>query len=237
MELIDMFKMSPATIRNDLRELETAELIKRTHGGAIPADSVRVGFELDATRKIVKNQSLKEIIAKKAASLIEDGDIVILDTGTTTLEMAAWLHDKKNLTVIVNDLQLALALEKYEHIHVVVVGGSLRKGFHCTVGPLAINLLKELNVDKVFLGTNCFTVSKGCTTPDINQAEVKKMMMHIANQTILLCDSTKIGKNSFIQFARAEDIDLLITDSLIAPVTLEEIGALGIEVAVEAIAG
>ncbi|MEK0316697.1 DeoR/GlpR family DNA-binding transcription regulator [Cohnella sp. 56] len=232
-ELVGRFKMSPATIRNDLRDLEARGQIKRTHGGAIPGDAARVGYELDNNGKTVKELRLKAVIAAKAASLVEDGDIVILDAGITTREMSKHLYDKKNLTVIVNDIEIAAILEKFEGVSVVVIGGMLRRNFHCTVGPLAVKLLSELNVDKVFLGTNGFSASKGCTTPDMNQAEVKRTMIQIATQVVLLCDSAKIGKNSFVQFAEPSRIDLMITDSLISRQHLDELAETGLEVMVE----
>jgi len=229
-DLIEYFKMSPATIRNDLRDLEAAGLIKRTHGGAIPSDSVRVGFELDNTRKNVKQQQEKEAIARRAAEMVEDGDIIILDTGTTTLEMAKQLKDKKNVTVIVNDIEIAACLEQFDGVSVVVIGGTLRKKFHCTVGPFAVKLLSELNVDKVFIATNGFSVEKGCTTPDINQAEIKKVMVQITTQVIVLCDSSKIGKNSFVQFVPPTQIDTLITDNKANPDFIKDVTELGIDV-------
>jgi len=229
-DLIDYFKMSPATIRNDLRDLEAAGLIKRTHGGAIPSDSVRVGFELDSTKKNVKQLNEKEAIARKAAELVEDGDIIILDTGTTTLEMAKRLKDKKNVTVIVNDIEIAACLEQFDGISVVVIGGTLRKKFHCTIGPFAVKLLSELNVDKVFIATNGFSVEKGCTTPDINQAEIKKVMVQITTQVIVLCDSSKIGKNSFVQFVQPKEIDTFITDDQASPDVVSALLELGIDV-------
>jgi len=228
-DLIDHFKMSPATIRNDLRDLETAGLIKRTHGGAMPNDFVKAGFELDNMRKTIKHLSAKEAIALKAAEMIDDGDIIILDTGTTTFELAKLLKDKNNLTVIVNDIKIAASLESFEGINVVLLGGSLRKNFHCTIGPFAVKMLSELNVDKVFLGTNGFSMQKGCTTPDINQAEIKKVMIDVAIQVIVLCDSSKVGKNSFVQFIRPEEVDVMITDEHIHPAILKEITDSGID--------
>lgn len=229
-DLIEYFKMSPATIRNDLRDLEAAGLIKRTHGGAIPSDSVRVGFELDNRRKNVNLLREKEAIARKAAEMVDDGDIIILDTGTTTLEMAKLLKHKRNVTVIVNDIVIAACLEQFEGISVVVIGGTLRKKFHCTIGPFAVKLLSELNVDKVFTGTNGFSIQKGCTTPDINQAEIKKVMVQISTQVIVLCDSSKLGKNSFVQFAPSNQIDTLITDNKAAPEFIAGASELGIDV-------
>ncbi|MFD2331875.1 DeoR/GlpR family DNA-binding transcription regulator [Cohnella sp. GCM10020058] len=232
-DLVAFFKMSPATIRGDLRDLEARGLIKRTHGGAIPSDAAPVGFELDNKGKTVKDLSLKEAIAKKAAELVEDGDIIILDAGLTTREMCGHLQHKKNLTVIVNDIEIASLLERLDNVSVVVIGGMLRRHFHCTVGPFAVKLLSELNVDKVFLGTNAFSARKGCTTPDMNQAEVKRTMIRIATQVVLLCDSAKIGKNSFVQFAEPGEIDLVITDSRITGQHLREMTEAGMEVMVE----
>ncbi|HZG77728.1 MAG TPA: DeoR/GlpR family DNA-binding transcription regulator [Paenibacillus sp.] len=228
-DLIAHFQVSPATIRNDLRDLEANGLIKRTHGGAIPPDTLKVGFELDNHNKTIKNHKQKQAVARKAAELIEDGDIVILDTGTTTYELAKLLRDKRNVTAIVNDIEIARCLEDFDGVQVVVIGGTLRKKFHCTIGPFAANLLSELNVDKVFLGTNGFSLQKGCTTPDINQAEIKRIMVNISSQVIVLCDSSKIGTNSFVQFASPEHIDVFLTDDGIKPNQIEEFAEHGLD--------
>lgn len=231
-ELIEHYKVSPATIRGDLRDLEAAGLIKRTHGGAIPSDFVKAGFEPDSAAKNVAHLEEKRMIAREAAALVEDGDIVVLDTGTTVLEMAKLLKDRRNVTAIVNDLEIALCLEPFEGVQVIVVGGTLRKKFHCTVGPFASKLLSELNVDKLFLGTNAFSAQKGCTTPDVNQAEIKKIMVSIATQTIVLCDSHKIGHHSFVQFAGVDEINTFVTDEGIRPDQLSELHELGLDVRV-----
>lgn len=231
-ELIEYYKVSPATIRGDLRDLEAAGLIKRTHGGAIPADFVKAGFEPDNSVKNVSHLAEKRKIAQAAAALVEDGDIIVLDTGTTVLEMARLLKDRRNVTAIVNDLEIALCLEPFEGVHVVVVGGTLRKKFHCTIGPFAAKLMSELNVDKAFLGTNAFSASKGCMTPDINQAEIKKIMVGIATQVVVLCDSSKIGNHSFVQFAAPDVIDTFVTDDRIRPEQLKELTDVGMDVLV-----
>ncbi|HZG56717.1 DeoR/GlpR family DNA-binding transcription regulator [Paenibacillus sp.] len=228
-DLIAHFQVSPATIRNDLRDLEANGLIKRTHGGAIPPDTLKVGFELENQNKTVKHHKQKQAIARRALQFVEDGDIIILDTGTTTLELAKLLKDRRNVTVIVNDIEIARCLEDFEGVQVVIIGGTLRKKFHCTIGPFAANLLSELNVDKAFLGTNGFSLQKGCTTPDINQAEIKRIMVKISSQVIVLCDSSKIGANSFVQFASPEQIDAFVTDDDVKPGVVEEFAEQGLE--------
>lgn len=209
-ELCDSFNVSGATIRNDLRELENAQLIKRTHGGAIL--NTKTGFELDSKHKEVQNLQAKIRIAEIAIDLIENGDTIILDTGTTTLELAKKLKEKKNVTVVLNDLEIARCIENFDSVNLVFLGGNIRKHFHCTVGPAGIRMLSELTVDKAFMATNGLSIHKGATTPDVNHAEIKKAMIATANKVIMLCDSSKIGKNSFVQFALATQIDTIITD-------------------------
>ncbi|MUG71528.1 DeoR family transcriptional regulator [Paenibacillus validus] len=230
-ELVQHFKVSPATIRNDLRDLETLKLIKRTHGGAISIETPKVGFEPFYQQKMVEHIEQKRLIAKAALDFIEEGDIIILDTGTTTLELAKMLTNM-NITVIVNDIDIARCLEDYPNIQVVLIGGNLRKKFRSTVGPFALKMLSEINVDKVFLAANGFSFNRGCTTPDINQAEIKKKFVEISNEAILLCDSSKIGKTSFVHFASASEITTLVTDQGIAQSDLEQATSLGIKVIV-----
>lgn len=228
-ELVEHFNVSPATIRNDLRDLVHQGLIKRTHGGAIPVNTFKAGFELDSAHKEVTNLLQKQIIAKEANQYIDEGDIILLDTGSTTMELAKLLKDRQNIMIIVNDIEIARVLEDSEN-QVVLIGGNLRKKFHCTVGPLATKMLSSLNVDKVFLGTNAFSLEKGCTTPDINQAEVKQLMIDISNRIYLLCDSSKIGKHSFVQFSSVQDIDMLITDTDTESSVVDELDSQGVEV-------
>lgn len=233
-ELVDYFKVSPGTIRNDLRDLEQLGLIKRTHGGAIPSSYLKAGHELDTDRKVVENLQQKQAIAASAIQLIEEGDIIALDTGTTTYELAKLMSSYQNLTVVLNDIEIARYLEDCDGINVILLGGTIRKKFHCTVGPIAANTLSELNVDKVFLATNGFSLEKGCTTPDTNQAEIKKLMLKVATKVIVLCDSSKLGVNSFMQFAPLSEIDVFVTDHMVNPAIRQELLKQGLEVIVAA---
>jgi len=227
-DLCEYFDVSPATIRNDLRELENAGLLKRTHGGAI--SNAKARFELNSYQKEVKNLSEKKAIARFAAELVEDGDTIAIDTGTTTLEFAKLLTDKKDITVVVNDLAIASYLEENSDANIFFVGGEVRRNFHCTVGPTAVKVLKGLSVDKAFMATNGITIKKGLTTPDLNQAEVKKAMIDIASEVTVLCDSSKVGNNGFAQVIPITGIHRLITDEKIDERDLKEFEALGIEV-------
>lgn len=211
-DLCEYFGVSPATIRNDLRELENAGLLKRTHGGAISSNRIKTGYELNSYQKEVVFHAEKAAIARHAIGLIEDGDTIALDTGTTMLELARLLHQRNGITAVVNDLEIARLLEEHTDANVIFIGGTLRKNFHCTVGPIALKTLESLSVDKAFMGTNGLTTKRGLTTPDLNQAEVKKAMIACATETIVLCDSSKIGYNALVQFAPMSSVNRLITD-------------------------
>lgn len=226
--LSERFKVSSATIRNDLRELETQGLLKRTHGGAML--KTKTVFELANEEKEWRRHEEKISIAQSALQLIEDGDCIILDTGTTTLELAKLLGQKKDLTVVVNDIKIAGILEQYSRVTVIMIGGVLRKDFHCTIGEWSCNMLKSLCVDIAFVAANGFSIEKGLTTPDLNHADVKRIMVSVANRVVLLCDSSKIGQDAFARFASVDEIDTLVTDEEIEKTQREDLKALGIKI-------
>jgi len=229
-DLCETFNVSPATTRNDLNELEKTGLLKRTHGGAINIS--RAGFEPDYQQRGIKNLEQKEKIAKKALEYVDEGDIILLDTGTTTLQFSKMLKSKKNITIVVNDTEIARELEDSDDINVILIGGNLRRKFHCTVGPIATQILNDLNVDKAFMATNGISLEKGLTTPDLTQAEVKEIMIKISSEVILLCDSSKFGKNSFARVDTLSNIDRIITDDNIDREYAKELESLGIDVVI-----
>ena len=227
-ELIQEFGVSGTTIRIDLTELEQKGLLSRTHGGAIVREDPVFGEDSISSRK-EKNKSEKEQIAKKAREEIQDGDTILLDSGTTVLELAALLSDVRNLTVITNDLQVALKLQKFPEIHLILLGGRVRTSFECTVGGMGIRALQDFSVDKVFMTTNALSVAKVATTPNLDNAEIKREMMKIGNRKYLLCDSSKIGTKTVCSFAKISEFDVIITDNHISQdmkKVMEEQGAL-----------
>ncbi len=210
-QLCDIFKVSIATIRNDLRELESNNLLTRTHGGAIVRSKTK--DELDLNHRRVQNVQEKQRIAESALMLVEDGDTIILDGGTTVTELAKLLKRKINLTVITNDLGVALIVEDMP-VNLILLGGVVRNTFHCTLGAASIKTLSEISADKVFLGASCFSLERGATVPDMFLAEIKKAMISAAARVFVLCDSTKFGKTSLAQFATLSQIDVLVADSI-----------------------
>jgi DeoR family fructose operon transcriptional repressor len=230
-ELCGLLDVSPATVRTDLRDLDREGLLVRTHGGAI--EKSRAGYEVICRERSAENLSAKQSIGQIARQYVTDGDTILLDTGTTTVELAKLLRQRPlpRLTVVTNDLEIARILEGTAGAEVVLLGGVVRKGYHCTVGPAVIRTVQDLRVDTAFMATNSLSLDGGLTTPDLQQAETKKAMVAIARKVILLCDSSKIGRESFARFAGLEQIDMLITDQVTEQdrATLEE---QGIEVAV-----
>jgi DeoR family fructose operon transcriptional repressor len=228
LELSNLLNVSGSTVRTYLRELEQSKLLRRTHGGAI--SNSKASYELVPEDKKIKFLNEKISIAKKALTYIDDGDTIILDTSTTNLQLADMLEDKKNLTILTNDIIIASRLEEYSDFNIILIGGTLKKRFHCTAGTLGLGMISNMVIDKAFMASNALSVQKGASTPDISLAEIKKGMISISDRVIMLCDSSKIGKNSFMNFATFSDFDTLITDKNISEETKEQLELIGLDV-------
>jgi len=215
-ELCKRFGVSSATIRNDLRELENLRLITRVHGGALKRSRVTEEVLIDS--RSTTPRPAKQAIARIAIGQVDDGDTIVLDTGTTCHELSLLLKDRSDVTVITTDLPSALSMEAFPSVRVILVGGVLRRGYHCTIEP-GVSSWDDLVADKVFLGANGFTLEKGAMTPDIGQAAVKRGMIRASRKVILLCDSTKFGKSSLVRFAPLGKIDLIISDRIPQEIT------------------
>lgn len=228
-ELCEHFGVSGATIRNDLRALENDDRITRAHGGAMR--KTKTGLELDSIAKEVQNREAKRAIARAALGLIENGDTIVLDTGTTTLELARLLGERQEITVVTNDLSIALVLEEFAGVTTVLLGGVVRKRFHCTVsfGSAVDSFAANLTVDKAFIGTNSYSPESGASTPDLGTAHAKQTLIAMAAKVVMLCDSSKIGTRSFAQFARPDEIDVFVTDEC-SESTRKRMGEDGVDV-------
>lgn len=228
--LCEAFSVSPATIRNDLNDLERRGLLQRTHGGAIAIS--KTGFEPNFLQKQVKNSRQKEAIAEAAASYVEDGDTLVIDTGTTALAFAAALSGKHDLTVLTNDIKVAALLDEQTDNTVILTGGTIRRNFFCTLGPLVTQSLRQFRADKCFLATNGLSAAAGLTTPDLGQAEIKRLMAEISSQVFVLCDSSKVGVDAFVTVLPLNKVDTVITDAGIDPEEQTALQACGTELVV-----
>lgn len=215
MDLSRIFKVTEVTIRQDLERIEKEGLIVREHGGAYLKDidsNVR-NFSLQNQENLAE----KMAIAQKAVDFITDGDTIILDSGSTTTEIAKLLSGYRNLTVITNALNIALILGAQMGITVIVTGGEFKAPTLSLTGQKAADFFQSLHVDKLFLATAGIALKSGLTYPGISDICVKRAMIESANETFLVADSTKIGKSSFASLGALSLINYLITDSKIRP--------------------
>jgi DeoR family transcriptional regulator of aga operon len=223
--LSDQFGVSEVTIRNDLLQLEEKHMLIRARGGAIKIN--RVGIDHELSRKHKLNLELKQRIGKRAAKLIKNGDTVIIDSGTTTMEMTKNISPDAHITVITNALNIANHLAHNQNAEVIIPGGFLRKESLSLVGTPAEKSLKSYLSDKVFLGVDGLDINYGLMTPNVEEAHLNQTMIEISQKVIVLADSSKIFKRSLAVICPVSRIDMLITDESLPPnykVSLEKIG-------------
>jgi DeoR family fructose operon transcriptional repressor len=208
-DLCRQLKVSPATVRRDLDQLEQSGAIRRVHGGAVSVES-RMDEPVFADKTSLAARE-KRRIAEAALAFVEPGDTLYLDGGSTVLELARLLRDRTNLTVVTNSLHAAHELSG-RGPRLIVIGGELRRLSQTMVGPLTRLVLHELHLDKAFMGTIGFTLKEGLTTTDPGEAFTKELVMGQARQVIVLADSSKAGKISFARAGHWNKVHALITD-------------------------
>ncbi len=209
--LSKIFKVTEVTIRQDLEKLDEEGLIVREHGGAFLKDIANQSRNLSLANQ--DNLDLKEAIALKCVDFIEIGDTIILDSGSTTTEIAKKLLGYKNLTVITNALNIALMLGTEPGIEVIMTGGEFKPPTLSLTGQKAADFFNGLNVQKLFLATAGISLKSGLTYPSLSDLVVKKAMINAADITYLVADHTKFGKNALASLGALSLIDYIITDS------------------------
>lgn len=220
--------VSEVTVRNDLTRLEQKNMLIRARGGAIKLDRVGVDFAL--SEKNQQNLEEKKRIGQIAARLIEDGDTIILDSGSTTMEVAKNLHHLNDLTVITNALNVANQLAEYKNTNVIIPGGFLRKTSLSLVGATAEESFRNYFCDKLFLAVDGFNSTHGLSTPNVEEAHLNRIMIDISKQVIVVTDSSKFQKRSFAFIAPITEVDVVITDSGIPTEDLKKLENAGIQV-------
>jgi len=210
-ELQKIFQVSEVTIRNDLDRLEKKGLLIRTRGGGLQTQ--RVQFDYQFNKEMSRFLKEKQAIGKKAAELVNENDTIILDSGTTTLEVGRHLTHLKDLTVITNGISIACELGQYRNLKVVMLGGSFRQSSQSIFGPIAEENMKSLFCDKVFLGVNALDSKHGLFTTYIEDASLNRMMIDVSKEVIVVTDSSKFQKRGFSLIAPMSVVDTLITDS------------------------
>lgn len=222
------FHVSDVTIRNDLNKLEEKKTLIRSRGGAFKID--RVGVDFDISDKNKRYFEEKKRIGQVAAGLIEEGDTIILDSGTTTLEITKHLSKFKSLTILTNALNVAGALIEMKNINVIIPGGFLKRNSSSLVGAPAEESFKNYFCDKLFLAVDGFNSAHGLSTPSVEEAHLNRVMIEISKKVIVVTDSSKFLKRSFAVIAPISKVDIIVTDSGIQANDLKELENAGVEI-------
>lgn len=227
--LAEDFGVTQETVRRDLTALERAGLLRRVHGGALPAGGLRL-VEPGLAERDSTAAADKERIAKAALALLPDEGSVLLDAGTTISRLAALLPLDSALTVVTNALPVAARLAEYPNLNLHLVGGRLRHRTQAAVDAWALRDLADLEADTAVIATNGFAAQSGLSTPDLAEAAVKRAMVSSARRVVLLADSSKYGARYFARFATLDQVDVVVTDTGLTDEQAEEIAAMGPEV-------
>lgn len=226
-DLTDLLNVSEVTIRNDLDKLEEKGLLIRTRGGGIQTQKVKIDYQFN--KELTLSLKEKQAIGREAAKLVKEKDTIILDSGTTTLEVARNLVNFEELTVITNGIKIAYELASYPNIKVIMLGGIIRQSSFSVMGPLAEDNLKNLFCDKVFLGVNGIDAQHGLFTTHIEDAYLNRLMISMSKEVIVVTDSTKFLKRSFSIICPMSKVDTLITDSKIPEEEFRTVSGMGVK--------
>lgn len=232
-ELVQIFGVSGATIRSDLRELEKRELITRTHGGAIARDNgVIKDRNLDPAYKsrMELNIGSKEKIGMAVAKLIRDDESIMLDDGTTTLQVANFLPKGKRLTIITNDINICIKLADLESVEIISTGGIFRNRDLSYSGKIAEETTRKFYANKAILGASGVSLEKGITAPEELKAELKKVMIANCAEVVIVADSTKLERVSLLPVCEIGRVTTLVTDAGAPKAFVEQLEKKGVRV-------
>jgi DeoR family transcriptional regulator, aga operon transcriptional repressor len=219
--------VSAATLRRDLKALQDQGLLVRTHGGAVASG---VGFELPLRHRAARRQPQKRSIGRLAASLVPEGAVVGMTGGTTATEVARALRNDAGITVVTNALNIAADLVLRPSMRIVVVGGAARHASYELVGPAAESMIEHYHLDVSFIGVDGLTVQEGCSTYDELEAHTDHAFIRRARRTVVIADSSKLGKRTFARICRTDEIADLVTDADADPDFLTGLREAGVNV-------
>jgi DeoR/GlpR family transcriptional regulator of sugar metabolism len=229
-ELCDIFGMSVVTIRNDLMLLENKGLIIRTHGGAIAVKESNESIALPFDIREEKNFEAKQAIGKAAVDLVNPGEVIFIDGGTTASEMRLYLRDKKDVTIITPSITITYWLAVTTELTIYVLNGLFKRDSYSTTGVPALDFMSHWNLSKAFFGAAGFTAHEGLSDLDYGFVEQKKIIAQKARTKIGLIDSAKWGIISLGSFVDSKDLDIIITDEKAPKDEVKKATDLGIDV-------
>lgn len=213
--------VSENTVRRDLERLQGLGILKRTHGGAVLTEDQRETHGSDDVEWMTRQEHLpaqKETIGRKAAEMVLDGEAIILDAGTTTMQIARQLRQKRNLTVVTNAVNIGLELSRADSITVVLTGGILRELSKSLIGPLTEEFLGgRIHVDRLFLSAGGVTLEDGAMNANTIEVPIKRAMIRAAREVVLVVTHDKVGKKSFTPITPLSSLAAIITDSGVDP--------------------
>ena len=218
---------SEVTIRKDLKELHARGLLLRAHGGAVRAETVSADPSLQI--KAALHAEEKRRIGAAAAALVSDGESIILDSGTTTQQVARYLRDRRGLKVITNALNVAAELTGAAGVEVILLGGILRHNSGSLVGQFAEEMLRQFSVDKLFLAVDAVDLEFGLSTPNLDESHVNQMMVRAARETVLVADSSKFGRRSLSRIVPLSEVQRIVTDRGLSESTRAGLRESGVE--------
>ncbi len=201
--------LSEDTIRRDLRELATEGLLQRVHGGALPASPAIANF---ATRENLGSSS-KKALGQKAAQMIQDGQVIFMDGGTTNTQLVRHLPPQLEATIVTHSPSIAVELVQHPRIEVVLIGGQLYKHSIVSVGAATIKAISHIQADTYFMGVTAIHAVHGLSTGNLEESHVKRALMQNAAETIVLASSEKLGAVSPYQISELNGISELLIDS------------------------
>jgi len=226
-ELSKRFNISEVTIRTDLKELHQRGLVYKSHGGAVLP--TLVAGEPTLYEKSVENAIEKSKIGAAAAEFVNDGETIILDSGSTTHEIAKRLKERQDLTVITNGINIATELAGQRGIQIILLGGVMRHSSISIVGHFAEEMLSQLTADKLFMAADGCTLEFGISTPKFEESRINQAMVAIAREKYLTADSSKFGRNSLSRIVSLWDMDGVISDTGLTEEYQVEIAAHGLK--------
>jgi DeoR family transcriptional regulator of aga operon len=229
-ELVSRFRISAVTVRGDLDALAELGALVRSHGGAVKKVSPLQDYPLNVKETLHHSEKVR--IGHAAAQLIKQDQTVILDSGTTTVEIARQIKflKLKSVTVITNALNIAMELANLPHVSVIMLGGMLRQMSYSLVGPQAEQTLRDLNAHHVFLGVDGIDLDIGLSTPDVFESQLNSLMIKVAREVTVVSDSSKFGRRSLSVISRIDTVHRVISDDKIAPEIVAQLQARNIEV-------
>jgi DeoR family fructose operon transcriptional repressor len=231
-ELAKAYDVTTETVRRDLAVLDKAGVVRRVHGGAVPVRALHL-VEPGVGERESTRADYKDAIAAAATEFFPlSGASVLLDAGTTTARIAGLMPTDRELVVVTNSVPIAARLAAFPSVSLQLLGGRVRGITQAAVGEQALRVLDSMRVDIAFIGTNAISARHGLSTPDSEEAAVKRAMVRCANYVVVAADSTKVGREDFVSFAPISSVDTLITDSEIGDADRTMLTDEGVEVVI-----